>query len=143
MNEYIEANRANWNDRVPIHVASQSYDVDGFVADSTKLRPGIKFDSEHLGDVNGKSLLHLMCHFGLDTLSWARLGATVTGVDFSANAIESAQQISERIGIESKFVQSDIYDAPNVLSERFDIVYTSVGVLCWLPDIRHWARVVL
>jgi len=97
---------------------------------------------EEVGDVRGKSLLHLQCHFGMDTMSWARLGADVTGLDFSDNAIETARQISAELEIPARFVCSNIYDAPNVLSEKFDIVFTSYGALCWLPDLKKWGEVV-
>jgi SAM-dependent methyltransferase len=97
---------------------------------------------ELVGDVNGKSLLHLQCHFGLDTLSWARLGARVTGVDFSAPAIEQAEALAAELAIPSRFVCSDVYTLPEHLEGEFDIVYTSWGVLCWLPDLAGWSSVV-
>ena len=94
-----------------------------------------------VGDVRGKSLLHMQCHFGLDTMSWARLGAKVTGVDFSDEAIALARSISDELKIPARFIQSNIYDAPAVLQEQFDIVFTSYGALCWLPDIARWAQI--
>ncbi|MBX7222002.1 MAG: class I SAM-dependent methyltransferase [Blastocatellia bacterium] len=99
-------------------------------------------EREELGPVQGKSLLHLQCHFGLDTLSWARLGAQVTGADFSDQAIETATQLSRECDIPARFVCSNLYELPQNLSGQFDIVFTSYGVLCWLPDLKEWARVI-
>ena len=95
-----------------------------------------------MGDVRGKTLLHLQCHFGIDTLSWARLGAIVTGADFSPKAIDLATRLAADLGLDARFVESNVYDLPERLEGSFDVVYTSRGVLCWLPDIRGWARVV-
>ena len=142
LDEYRAANRDNWDDRVPIHVASREYDVESFVREPTSISAMVRFDQELVGDVTGKTLLHLQCHFGRDTLSWARLGARVTGLDFSPRAIEAARDLAKRAGIEARFIESELYDAPNALDERFDIVYTSMGVLCWLPSVRRWAQVV-
>ena len=140
MDKYREANRASWDERVPYHMASKTtYDVPGFIAGGNALDP---LETQELGDVAGTRLLHLQCHFGLDTLSWARLGADVTGVDFSEPAIAAAQQLSRDSGVPGRFIVSELYDTPKVLQERFDIVYTGVGALCWLPDVRGWARVV-
>ena len=140
LDPHREANRLNWEDRVPIHLKSREYE--DFASDPRKLSRVVESDSEELGDVRGKSLLHLQCHIGRDTLSWAKLGATVTGVDFSPRAIEAAKKLSEVSGVPGRFIESELYDAPTVLSEEFDIVYTGVGALCWLPDIRRWAAVV-
>ena len=138
-NEYFEKNREKWNGYVPIHEKSRFYDVDGF----KNGRNSLTFvELEELGDVSGKSLLHLQCHFGLDTMSWARLGARVTGVDFSEKAIELARALSKELAISTRFIQSNIYDLPTVLEEQFDIVYTSYGVLCWLPDLKKWGRII-
>ncbi|WP_344329703.1 class I SAM-dependent methyltransferase [Kitasatospora putterlickiae] len=137
--DWLAANRANWDGRVPVHVASEFYDVDGFVAGGEPLRD---FELAEVGDVKGKSLLHLQCHFGQDTLSWARHGATVTGLDFSRPAVEAATGLAGRIGADTaRFVVSDVYDAVSALDgRRFDIVYTGLGALCWLPDLTRWAR---
>ena len=140
--DYSRSNLANWNDRVPIHRASLDYSADRFIADPTHLSGVVTFDAARLGNVRGKSLLHLQCHFGRDTLSWASLGAEVTGIDFSEPAIEEARRLSTASGVPGRFIVSDVYEAPARLSERFDIVYTGVGALCWLPDIRRWAEVV-
>ena len=138
----VAANRRLWDARTPIHVRSDFYDVDGFRAGATSLRP---LELEELGDVSGKRLLHLQCHFGLDTLSWARRGATVTGLDFSGEAVAAARTLAAEVGLEetARFVESDVYDAVVALSgETFDVVFTSYGVIAWLPDLRRWAEVV-
>ena len=139
MDARTELNRKWWNNAAPVHAGSRFYDVDSFRDGKLTLNP---IEREIIGDVNGKSLLHLQCHFGMDTLSWARLGADATGVDFSENAIEIARGLNEEIGQDARFVCSDVYKLPDVLDEQFDIVYTALGVLTWLPDIRGWARVV-
>ncbi|MEV6977486.1 class I SAM-dependent methyltransferase [Kitasatospora sp. NPDC093806] len=137
--DWRAANRANWDERVPIHTASDFYDIPGFVAGKDVLRP---FELAEVGDVDGKTLLHLQCHIGLDTLSWARRGATVTGLDFSEPAVAAATEVAERIGATTaRFVASDVYDAVGALGgQTFDVVYTGLGALCWLPDIDRWAR---
>ena len=142
LEEHREANRANWDDRVPAHLASDFYGVEDFIAGARNLTHAVDFDRAHLGDVQGRSLLHVQCHIGLDTLSWARLGADVTGLDFSERSIQAARDISRRSGAPGRFVLADIHEAPEVLAETFDIVYASEGVLCWLPSVAAWARVV-
>jgi SAM-dependent methyltransferase len=133
-------NRAFWDERVPIHTASDFYDVEGFKAGREPLED---FELGDLGDVSGLSLVHLQCHFGLDTLSWARRGARVTGLDFSAPAVEAARGLAADIGVEADFICADVYDAPAALGGRsFDVVYVNVGAINWLPDIRRWAEVV-
>jgi SAM-dependent methyltransferase len=135
-----DLNRAFWDERVPIHTASDFYDVEGFKAGREPLED---FELEELGHVSGRSLAHLQCHFGLDTLSWARHGARVTGLDFSAPAVEAARGLAAEIGVEADFVCADVYEAPAALGGRsFDIVYVNVGAINWLPDIRRWAGVV-
>jgi SAM-dependent methyltransferase len=135
-----DLNRAWWDERVPLHVSSDFYDVEGFKAGASTLRP---FELEELGDVSGRSLVHLQCHFGLDTLSWARLGARVTGLDFSTPAVEAARAVAAETGLEAEFVAASVYDASAALDERrFDIVYTGLGALNWLSDIERWAAVV-
>jgi len=140
MDEYLKANRDLWNEITPIHIASNFYDVKTFKNGRTSMLYPIEL--EEIGDVNGKSLLHLQCHFGMDTLSWARLGAKVTGIDFSEKSIEFANSLSEDLGIEANFICCNIYDLPENLKGTFDIVYTSAGVLCWLPDLKRWAEIV-
>lgn len=139
VNEPAELNRAYWDERVAIHLGSEFYDVDGFKAGGISLGPG---EVRDLGDVCGKRLVHLQCHFGLDTLSWARLGAEVTGLDFSEAAIDAARRLALETGLRADFVQGDVYDAPVLLGGGFDVVYTGIGALCWLPDIDRWATVV-
>ena len=139
MNKYLETNRAWWNERVPAHAESPFYDVEAFKAGRLTLSD---LEREELGDVAGRSLLHLQCHFGLETLSWARLGAKVTGVDFSEEGIALARSLSEELGIEASFVCSEIDRLRDVLSGDFDIVFTSYGVLCWLEDLTRWAAVI-
>jgi len=134
------ANNALWDEWTAIHAASAFYDLDGFKRGGIRLRD---YEIAEIGDVAGRDLLHLQCHFGIDTLSWARLGARVTGADFSGAAIELARSLADELGFpEARFVRSDLYDLPAVLEGDFDVVYTSRGVLGWLPDVRRWARVV-
>lgn len=139
MDKRLEANRTNWNERTPVHAASDFYDVAGFKSGTITLK---HIEREEVGDVSGKTLLHLQCHFGLDTMSWARLGAQATGVDISNAAIDLARALNEEVGTDARFICSDVYELPNVLTEKFDIVFTSYGVLCWLPDLDRWADVI-
>jgi SAM-dependent methyltransferase len=122
---------------VPYHLRSPTYDVPGFLRGRSTLD---RVEIEEVGNVRGKKLLHLQCHIGLDTLSWARRGAAVTGVDFSPKAIEAARDLASRAGLRARFVQADVYELPRSLRGRFDIVFTSAGVLAWLPDLDRWAR---
>jgi 2-polyprenyl-3-methyl-5-hydroxy-6-metoxy-1,4-benzoquinol methylase len=138
MDERLKANLDAWNLMAGIHVASREYRLAEFKAGQNVLKP---IELREVGDVRGKSMLHLQCHFGLDTMSWARLGANVTGLDFSDQAIAIARSISEELKIPARFLHSNIYDAPDTLHEKFDIVFTSYGALCWLPDITRWARI--
>lgn len=138
MDEYLKSNKELWNAWTRVHVKSKFYDVDGFKAGRSSLD---KIELE-LGEVRGKSLLHLQCHFGLTTLSWARLGARVTGADFSDEAIREARALAQSVGLAANFICSNIYDLPNALSERFDFIFTSHGVLSWLPDLTAWGRVI-
>ena len=134
------ANQRLWDAWTAVHATGEFYDLAGFREGGIRVRP---YEIEALGDVAGKSLLHLQCHFGLDTLSWARLGATVTGVDFSPASIRLARELAADIGIaDARFIEANVYQLPVRLGDEFDIVYTSRGVLGWLPDIRGWARVV-
>jgi SAM-dependent methyltransferase len=141
MDESLRDNQALWDAWTRIHVPSPFYDVASFRDGTNPIRLA-DYERDELGPVEGRTLLHLQCHFGLDTLSWARLGATVTGLDFSAEAIAAARTLAADVGLDARFVASNVYDAPDVLHETFDIVYTSRGVLGWLPDIAAWARVV-
>jgi SAM-dependent methyltransferase len=137
--DWRELNRAMWDERAPIHLRSQAYDVEGFKAGRLSLRP---HEIEDLKGVAGKDLLHMQCHIGLDSLSWARLGARVTGLDFSKAAVDAAAELAREIGLDADFVVADVYDAPAALRRAYDVVYTGVGALCWLPDLDRWARVV-
>lgn len=145
LDDHRQANLANWNERVAVHRDSQFYGTADFARDPKRISGVVALDAQrlapHVGDIAGKTLLHLQCHFGMDSLSWARLGASVTGVDFSPLAVAAARQLSTDSGAPGRFVQAELYDAPRVLDEQFDVVYTGVGALCWLPDIRGWARV--
>jgi SAM-dependent methyltransferase len=139
--EAFALNRASWDERVPVHVASAFYDVEGWVTEGRGPRPG---DAAALGDVAGLDLVHLQCHFGLDTLAWARVGARVTGLDFSESAIEQAGVLAQRAGLEDRatFVCANVYDAVDALGAKtFDVVYVSLGALCWLPSVDRWAAV--
>jgi SAM-dependent methyltransferase len=135
----IDANRQLWNEWTKVHESSAFYDVAGFRAGRTSLRP---LELEELGDVRGATVLHLMCHFGLDTLSLARLGARVTGSDFSDAAVALARSLTQELGLQAEFVVGDIYDLPARLQKRFDLVFTSWGVLAWLADLPRWGRLV-
>ncbi|MCB5173758.1 class I SAM-dependent methyltransferase [Microvirga lenta] len=142
MNEpWQQANLSSWNARAALHMrdATGFYDVDAFLAGKDTLFP---IDAAEIGDVRGKRLLHLQCHFGMDTLSLARRGAIVTGLDFSPVAIEGARDLAAKANLPATFVQADVYDARRAVEGSFDIVYTSWGTICWLPDIRAWAQVV-
>ena len=137
--EYFEMNRAGWDQRVKAHVESRFYDVDGFLAGATSLR---EIERAELADVRGKKLLHLQCHFGLDTLSWARRGAICTGVDISPAAIGQARDLAQRAQVDAEFVCSDVYGFVAGSAGPYDIVFTSYGAICWLPDLDKWAAVV-
>jgi SAM-dependent methyltransferase len=140
VDDALRSNRELWDAWTKIHVASEFYDVASFRNGERPIRINDDERAE-VGSVEGRTLLHLQCHFGLDTLSWSRLGATVTGIDFSGDAIEAATALARELVIPATFIQSDLYHLPEVLDERFDIVYTSGGVLEWLPDITGWGRV--
>ena len=143
MADYREVNRANWDDRVPAHVASADYAVRRFVSDPAFISDVVRFDLPRLGDIAGLRGVHLQCHIGTDTVSLARLGATMTGLDFSAPAVAAATKLASEAGVNATFVQADLYAAPQVLGRGgFDLVYTGIGALCWLPDVRRWGDVV-
>lgn len=138
MDEYRQANQALWDEWTQIHASSVLYDLPGFKAGHSSLHA---LEIAEVGEVQGKSLLHLQCHFGQDTLSWARRGARVTGIDFSAQAIDLARSLSGELKIPARFIQTDLYELPRHLHETFNIVYTSYGVLAWLKDIPRWAQI--
>ena len=137
--DYLKINKQAWDDRTKIHIKSKFYDVPAFKAGKSSLNA---IELEQVGDVTGKSLLHLQCHFGQDTLSWARLGAKVTGVDISGEAINQANLLKEQLGLDANFIESDVCQFGNINNTQFDIVYTSYGVLCWLADLTQWAHTV-
>ncbi|MCM2391247.1 class I SAM-dependent methyltransferase [Streptomyces albipurpureus] len=141
--DWRAANRSNWDERVPIHIASQYYNLEGFRAGNDALRD---FEVAEVGDVSGRTLLHLQCHIGQDTLSWARRGASqVVGLDFSEPAVEAARALAEELGFgpdRASFVAADVYDAAEAVPDTsYDIVYTGTGALNWLPDVERWAEV--
>lgn len=143
--EYLDANRANWNERATLHAArdGSGYGVQRYVDDREALSDVVRFDQPLLGDLTGKRAVHLQCHIGTDTLSLARLGARVTGLDFSENAVAEARRLVAETGDAVDFVQSDVSRATDVLpAGEFDLVYTGIGALCWLPSITEWAGVV-
>jgi 2-polyprenyl-3-methyl-5-hydroxy-6-metoxy-1,4-benzoquinol methylase len=136
--DYLAANRALWDEWTDIHETSEFYDLEAFRRGGIRLR---RFEIDDVGPVEGRTLLHLQCHFGIDTLSWARLGARVTGADFSPKAVALARRVADELGIDATFVCSNVYDLPEALEGQFDVVYTSRGVLGWLPDVGRWAQV--
>ncbi|MBT8222672.1 MAG: class I SAM-dependent methyltransferase [Eudoraea sp.] len=137
--DYIAKNRKAWNNKVATHLQSDFYDVPGFLKGNSSLQ---EIELGLLEDIAGKSVLHLQCHFGLDTLSLARLGADVTGVDLSDQAIQEARALAEKTGIPTRFVCCDLYDLPNHLDEQFDLVFTTYGTIGWLPDLNKWASLI-
>lgn len=141
MKKELELNRVHWDESTRVHLRGDLYGLETFKAGGCRLH---RVELEEVGDVKGKRLLHLQCHFGLDTLSWARRGAVVTGVDFSTESIAAARQLAVDTRVEAEFVCSDLYELPEALLSfhSFDVVYTSYGVLCWLPDLAPWAALI-
>ena len=143
MDDYRAVNRANWDERVPAHVASPDYGLDRFREDPEFLSDVVRFDVPRLGDVRGVRGVHLQCHIGTDTVSLARLGARMTGLDFSAPAVAAASALAAELGLDVDFHRADVYDAVDVLgTASYDLVFTGIGALCWLPDVARWAQVV-
>jgi SAM-dependent methyltransferase len=141
--DWTALNREHWDERVSPHAASPDYAVERFVADPTFLSDVVRFDLPRLGDIAGLRGVHLQCHIGTDTVSLSRLGARMTGLDFSAPAVEQARRFAASLGADVDFVQSDVYDALDVVEPGgYDLVFTGIGALCWLPDVRRWAGVV-
>lgn len=136
---YIDINKHSWNNRTDTHLNSEFYNLKGFLKGETSLNP---IELELLGDVTGKSILHLQCHFGQDTISLSRIGAEVTGVDLSDKAIESAVKIAKETGSNTQFVCCNLYDLENHLDQQFDIVFTSYGTITWLPDLDKWGKLI-
>lgn len=137
--DYLSVNRQHWDSAVAAHLKSDFYNVKGFLAGGCSLNP---IELDLLGDISGLRILHLQCHFGLDTLSLARRGAEVTGVDFSPEAIAAARKLSAQAGVPAEFVCCNLYDLPNHLDSQYDVVFTSYGTIGWLPDLQAWADVV-
>ena len=143
MSDYLDVNRANWDDRAAAHAASPDYFFDRFVTDALFLSEVVQFDLPLLGDIRGLRGVHLQCHIGTDTISLARLGAAMTGLDFSGASVTEARRLSTLAGTPIDYVEANIYDALDVLEPAgYDLVFTGIGALCWLPDIRRWAGVV-
>ncbi len=142
MEKYLESNKKRWNELADIHFKSQFYNVNEFIKNGISISD---LEIKEVGEVTGKKLLHLQCHFGKDTISWARLGAQVTGVDFSDRAIELAKQLSQKIGIHASFICSEISELDKTILDpkSFDIVYTSHGAIYWLPDLERWAQIIM
>jgi 2-polyprenyl-3-methyl-5-hydroxy-6-metoxy-1,4-benzoquinol methylase len=140
MNEdYLKINKELWDKKTPIHIKSDFYEMEDFLAGKNSLKP---IELALLGDVKGKSILHLQCHFGQDTLSLARMGAKVVGLDISETSIAKANQLNDQLGLDAEFVCCDVYSAIEHISQKFDIVFTSYGTIGWLPDMDKWADIV-
>jgi 2-polyprenyl-3-methyl-5-hydroxy-6-metoxy-1,4-benzoquinol methylase len=139
LKDYLEFNKKFWNERVSIHKTSELYELKNFKKGKNKLH---SLERKELGNVKDKTILHLQCHFGMDTLSLAMLGASVTGIDFSEEAIREAKSLNKRLGLSVEFILSNVYSLPEKLDKKFDIVFTSYGVLTWLPDLKGWAEIV-
>jgi SAM-dependent methyltransferase len=140
---YVRVNRESWDERAPAHAASPDYGVDRFVEDPGFLSDVVRFDLPRLGDIGGVRGVHLQCHIGTDTLSLARLGARMTGLDFSRASLEQARLLSDWAGPHVDFVEAEVYGAVEALGRgAFDFVFTGIGALCWLPSIARWAAVV-
>ena len=140
LQDIFKANQKLWDAKTPVHIESEFYDLPGFLNGETSLR---HVELDEVGEVRGKSMLHLQCHFGMDTLSWAREGAKVTGVDFSEKAIEKARDLAQKINLDAEFIHSNVYDLKeNLPDQKFDIVFTSYGTIGWLPNMDKWAEIV-
>lgn len=139
MKDYLQINKESWNKRTEIHLVSEFYDVKGFLEGKSSLNP---IELEFLGEISGKSLLHLQCHFGQDTISLSRLGAKTVGVDLSDKAVEAARELAAEDGSDAEFICCDVYDLPDQLDEKFDLVFSSYGTIGWLPDLDKWAKVI-
>ena len=139
--DYLDVNRTNWDSRAPVH--AKGYGIERFLEDPAHIGSVVAFDRPRLGDVTGLDVVHLQCHIGTDTLGLARLGARVTGVDLSPASLDEARSLAQRAGADIEYVRSDVYEAPLALDgRRFDVVYTGIGAICWLPSIHRWAQTV-
>lgn len=139
MKNYLKINKELWNNKTEIHINSEFYDNENFIKGKSSLNT---IELELLGNVEGKSILHLQCHFGQDTISLSRLGATTVGVDLSDKAIKTAKELAKTTNTNAQFICCDVYDIPNHLNQQFDIVYTSYGTIGWLPDLDKWAKII-
>ncbi|GAL81483.1 hypothetical protein JCM19274_1710 [Algibacter lectus] len=135
--KYFKTNKATWNQKVKVHAESDMYNMEAFKKGRSSL---MSYELDALGDVKGKSLLHLQCHFGQDTLSWSRLGAKCTGVDLSDEGIKLAKSLSEELELDAQFVCCNVLETSQYIKEEFDIVFTSYGVIGWLPDLKPWGK---
>ncbi len=138
-NDYFKVNKATWNEKVKVHSESDMYDLEAFKQGKSSL---MAYELEALGDVHGKSLLHLQCHFGQDTLSWSRMGAKCVGVDLSDEGIKLAQKLNEELQLDADFFCCNVLDTSKHIKDRFDIVFTSYGVIGWLPDLKPWGQLI-
>ncbi|WP_081414017.1 class I SAM-dependent methyltransferase [Chryseobacterium daeguense] len=139
MENYLEVNKKTWNTKVDPNLKSDFYFVNEFLEGRTSLN---SIELELLGDIRDKSILHLQCHFGQDSISLSRMGAKVTGIDLSDKAIEAAKDLAQKCSTDTEFICTDLYNLPNVLDEKFDIVFTSYGTIGWLPDLDKWAKII-
>ena len=137
--KYFTTNKATWNEKVTIHAKSEMYNLKAFKQGKSSL---MSYETQALGNVSGKSLLHLQCHFGQDTLSWSRLGATCTGVDLSDEGIKLAKSLNEELKLDANFVCCNVLDTSQYIKDTFDIVFTSYGVIGWLPDLKPWGQMI-
>ncbi len=138
--QYFDVNKETWNKKVAVHAKSEMYNLSAFKNGKNSL---MKYELDVLGDqVNGKSLLHLQCHFGQDTLSFSRMGAKCTGVDLSDEAIKLAKQLNSELYLDANFICCNVYDVNKHITEKFDIVFTSYGTIGWLPDLQPWANII-
>lgn len=137
--KYFEVNKETWDKKVSIHTKSEFYDVDSFKKGKSSLNI---YELVELGDVKGKSLLHLQCHFGQDTLSLSRLGAKCTGIDLSSEGVKQARLLNKELGLDATFIESNLYDVPTNVEGKFDVVFASYGVIGWLPDLKTWGKII-
>lgn len=134
--KYFDANKKLWDHKTPIHIGSDFYDNEAFLAGASTLK---KIEINGLGDVTGKKIIHLQCHFGQDSMTLARMGADVTGVDLSSSSIKHATETSQKLGLDCHFIEGNVYDVLDLTSEQYDIVFVTYGAICWLPDLDIWA----
>ena len=137
--KYFEVNKATWNEKVKVHSESEMYHLRAFKKGKSSL---MHYELKALGDVNGKSLLHLQCHFGQDTLSWSRLGAKCVGVDISDEGIKLAKKLNDELNLDAEFICCNVLDTSNFIKDEFDFVFTSYGTIGWIPDLKPWAKMI-